>query len=426
MSNPVQFNGITWRIVSPSVPILWPRSKEEVWLMNPPIRYVITSDFQSQIQDKLASYSEMRGSAYYRPLNGRGNLTETRLLVERHRDRGIGDLLFVTGILAYLQSVSSHSIKVFFHAAADRSVVLHGNPNLVNEMPMAGPIIYDTMPLYHNHWLIESATEYNEEPEQENVYDSLLRTIHIDPKAVDQKWKRPFVYLSKADMQRADDLFRMVYYERQQDWRKEPYWIISPFALSSLRTAPYSVWLQLIKELSKHRKLIVVGQSHNGLVPKSDMDYSEFLSHLSAMSQENKNVVVLIGNTPMRLIMGLIAGAEGVVTLDSGLLYVAQGLRIPAVSVWGPQHPATRIGYDKEYMELAIWKQEACPWAPCYAYRNFPVHKCPYGEEQGLCEVLKMVTADDILAKVEFSIKKRHQEILASMKAQEPQPVDKT
>ncbi|HNL70532.1 MAG TPA: glycosyltransferase family 9 protein, partial [Leptospiraceae bacterium] len=60
------------------------------------------------------------------------------------------------------------------------------------------------------------------------------------------------------------------------------------------------------------------------------------------------------------------------VTLDSGLLYVAEALRVPTISLWGTHAPAVRLGYDPAYMDLAIWPRENCGAAPCFAYANFP------------------------------------------------------
>jgi ADP-heptose:LPS heptosyltransferase len=397
MSHP----GIVWRVVSPARPILWPRGADETWLMNPPLRYVITSDQQDMVQTQIQSWSDLKGSRYYRPLLGNVNLTNTRIVVERHRDRGLGDLLFTTGPLAYLQHVSSHSAQIFYYASTDRSHVLHGNPALFNEMPLCGPVIYDTLQLYHYHWFIESATEYDEEPEQMNVYDSLYKQIGLEPEKIPVEFKRPVLKAYKADKLRAEDLFRLLYFERQEDWRKIPYWVVAPISTSNLRSAPYNMWLKLIGELAKTRHVIVVGQIVSGLNPQTDIPCSQFQESISQMAASNKNVVNLLGRTPMRLTIGLLCCAEGLITLDSGLLYVAEGLRTPAISIWGPQHPATRIGYDPEYMELAIWEYKTCDWAPCFSYRKFPDHKCPRGDKQHICEPLRAVTPEAIMAKVE-------------------------
>jgi hypothetical protein len=87
--------------------------------------------------------------------------------------------------------------------------------------------------------------------------------------------------------------------------------------------------------------------------------------------------------------------------MDSGPLYIAQALRVPAVSVWGTHHPGVRIGYDNDYMELAVWNHEVCKWSPCYAYAGFPDGKCPNGSKQMTCEVLNTVTPQHVMDRLD-------------------------
>jgi len=102
------------------------------------------------------------------------------------------------------------------------------------------------------------------------------------------------------------------------------------------------------------------------------------------------------------VLMALLARSFCAITLDSAPLYLAQAVGAPAISLWGTHAPATRIGYDKNYMDLAIWQQDACQFSPCFAYGQFPVNKCPQGVRQACCEVIGAVTADDVLKKVDM------------------------
>lgn len=110
-------------------------------------------------------------------------------------------------------------------------------------------------------------------------------------------------------------------------------------------------------------------------------------------------------HTPFRQVAGLAGRSNCFIGLDSGLLYAAQALRAPAVSVWGTHHPGVRLGYDRAYMDLAIHKTAACPSAPCYAFRAWPHERCPEGQAQTVCACLKDVTVEDLLAKVELAEK---------------------
>ena len=125
--------------------------------------------------------------------------------------------------------------------------------------------------------------------------------------------------------------------------------------------------------------------------------YSQFQAVLEQVGAVNQNVVNLLGQFPPRIAMGLVAGSQYIVTADSGRLYVAQGFRVPAVSVWGTHAPESRIGYDKDYMRLAIHKTQACRFSPCYSYSGWVENKCPQGLAQTLCAPMASITKEDIL-----------------------------
>jgi ADP-heptose:LPS heptosyltransferase len=399
------FPGIAWRVVTVDKPVIWPRTSAESWLLVPPWRYIVTSDQQPALEKDLESFSDLKNSTFYKPLSAAKDLSRSRILVCRHYDRGIGDMLFVTGPVSYIQHMNLHSVQIYWHAPAEKGQVLHGNPDLKFEMPISGPVLYDVLPSYRYHWFIESASEYDEEPEQENVYDVLFKQIGVDPDKVDPKFKRPKVKATVADSKRVDEFFRLLYFERSVDWRKIPYVVVSPLTISSLRSLNYVTWLSIIEELAKSVNVLVIGQAPNNIAPDAGISFAEFHERLGVLSSQKKEIINLIGRVPMRLAMGLLLNSAGLVTLDSGLLYVAQGLRVPAISIWGPQHPKTRIGYDPSYMDLAIWKPETCPAAPCFAYREFPKHKCVQGENQKLCEPLSQVRVEDVMVKVEKMLK---------------------
>lgn len=126
------------------------------------------------------------------------------------------------------------------------------------------------------------------------------------------------------------------------------------------------------------------------------MVFGQFVGELNKIG----NTINLLSDVPLRTTAAMIARAACVVTLDTGILYVAQGLRIPAVSLWGTHAPQTRLMYDKAYLDLAIWNQKACPSAPCFAYACFPAHKCLRGGLQHICEPLSAIKPSDIIAKV--------------------------
>jgi len=366
-------------------------------MLNPTVRYVMNSDQLEHLNHLVDTCSDLRNSAFHKPLNGLANLAQKKILVERYRGRGVGDLLFMTGPLNYIRHISGHSAKIEFYALAERSQVLQLHPALAHKSTLAGPLIYDTINQYDYQWFSDCVTEYDEEKDQLNVYDALFKQIGIDPQSVGAEFKRPSIHLDEQDFANLDTFYYFVYGDRHIDLRKTGYYVVAPLSNGTLRSLPYASWLEIISELSKKRPVVVIGQMSER-VPPMDMTGGEFYSQVNQLAP---NVINAMGNTQLRVVSAIIARATGVVCLDSGPLYISQALRTPAISIWGPHHPGVRIGYDKDYMELAIWNSSACSYAPCFAYHGFPTQKCPQGDSQRICEVLKVSPVESVINKLE-------------------------
>src|SRR5208282_3316190 len=94
-------------------------------------------------------------------------------------------------------------------------------------------------------------------------------------------------------------------------------------------------------------------------MPASDMSAGDFVNNLNSATNLVKSgrVINLIGKTQVRNLMQLILKANCVGSMDSAALYIAEAFRTPCVSIWGSHDPGVRIGYDPDYMKLAIWEQ---------------------------------------------------------------------
>ena len=399
MLKPREPHNSQWVIVTFKRPVMWTRNEDEVWVFNPPGRYVLNANQLGNLSQYIQSISDLKNSKHYKPLlaGPNVNLRGASVLIERYRERGIGDLLFLTGPMNYLRFLSGNEVGIDMYALSDRGLILNGHPALRYGSTMAGALPYDFLQGYDYHWFVDTATEYDEEPDQLNVYDCLFKNLGLDPDVVPIEYKRPSVNLTEEDFKHLDAFLYFVWLEKKLDLRKTGYYVVAPFARGSLRSMPYGTWLQVIRQLANKRPVIVVG-GINDRMPETDMSAGEFNEHVT---QSGGNVINAIGKTPLRVLMTLIAKAQGLGCMDSGPLYLAEAVRTPAVSVWGPHDPRVRIGYDKDYMDLAVWKQAACRHSPCYAYDWFPPHKCPNGEAQKICEVLAATSAEDILLKFE-------------------------
>ena len=266
------------------------------------------------------------------------------------------------------------------------------NPSVSGKNALSGPIHYDDFDNYGAHWMVEQATEFDEQPDQLNVYDALYRSMDTDPATVDPRYKRPFASLNTADIRGLDSFYWETHKNFGLDLRSVPYYAVAPLSHATLRSAPYSVWLDVINTLARKAPVIILGSPREGHTPHVGMSYAEFNTELSKM--EGLPILNFAGHAPLRLAMAIVSRAKALACLDSGLLYVAQAFHTPAVSVWGTHDPRTRIGYDKAYMDLAIFDKHLCPHAPCFAYSRFPVHRCPGGADQSICEVLKVKASD--------------------------------
>ncbi len=388
-----------WAVATFNKPIMFTRSDDETWLLNPPRRYVLNVDTLNNLQSYVSSLSDLGSGSLYHPLVQGVNLPGARVLVERYRERGIGDLLFMTGPLSYLNHVTGGKVKIDMYALAERGQVLSHHPSLHLGTTLAGPLHYDDFGLYDYQWMADTVTEYDEERDQLNVYDALFKQIGVDPGTVDNKFKRPSAYLVDSDLTALDSFYYWVFTSQKVDLRKTGYYVVAPFSVSSLRSMPYGIWLEIIEELARNRPVVIVGHMHDR-IPVMDMSSGEFFEGCKKIQGQ---VINAVGSTPIRLMMAIMAKASAAVCLDSGTLYVAQAFRTPAVSIWGTHNPGVRIGYDQDYMDLAVWNHRACRYSPCHAYCNFPTHKCPRGVNQHACEVLATVDVNEVVSKIELT-----------------------
>ena len=384
----------SWKIVTVTQPVMMNRTDQEVWLLNPRRRYILNTGQVRQIAQFIATVSDLQPGGLLTPLHAGQNLCKAGILIERLRERGIGDLLFLTGPLAFLQQASGQTAEIDVFALSDRGPVLWGNPD---GRVLCGPGEYDHLRLYNYHWFINSVTETNEEPDQPNVYDGLFAQLGFDPATIDPQWKRPRAVVNPDDLRNLDQFFMNIWSTKKVDLRRVGYYVVNPFAAATVRSLNYSKWLKIIGELGKRRPTLVCGSTRTKQ-PDTDLSAGAFLEHINALGG---NVINAVDATPLRVFMALISRAKAFIGLDSGPLYVAQALRTPAISLWGCHAPASRLQYDRPYMDLALWEFAACNHSPCFTYIDFPAHKCPRGAAQTECEVLSVIQPEHVFGKVD-------------------------
>jgi len=387
-----------WLIISVKEPVMFHQTADETWLFNPNRRYIVNANRIQAIEPFIDTASELEGSSLYHRLTHGQNLKGSKILIERCRERGIGDLLFLTGPLAFLNHVSGSDVRIDVMAFADRGVTLTHSPLIANNCVKCGPLEHDHLRMYNYHWLINSVSEQNAEGDQLNVYDALYQQLGFNPADIEPQWKRPSVTLVSDDFQGLDRFYKDAFDTNKLDLRRVGYFVVAPFANATLRCMNYQSWLEIIKALATRRPVVVVGNSSLRL-PDMDMSAGQFINSIASIGG---GVVNRVDRTTIRVLMALIARSAGVIGMDSAPVYMAQALKVPAISIWGTHAPGSRLGYDKNYMDLAIWKQNACQHTPCFAFGEFPVDKCPSGKYQTSCAVSADVSVDDVLKKADM------------------------
>ena len=189
-------------------PVQWSIDGDETWLLNPARRYVLNADMVTpEMAEHVDTLSEFANSNKYRPLRRGENIMGKRVLIDRYRHRGIGDLLFMTGPMAWLRQIAGNNVTLDVYALAERGAVYGDNPHISHRSPLFGPLHYDDLDNYAAHWMVDAATEFSESNDQLNVYDALFRSMDVDPVTVDDRFKRPNASLNHADTRGLDAFF---------------------------------------------------------------------------------------------------------------------------------------------------------------------------------------------------------------------------
>lgn len=421
MSNDLLPNS-EWLITTLASPMTFNRGRDEVWPLNPVRRYLFNRQHAQKFTFNIDTVSTVSGSPLYRPLQAGRSLVGKTIFVERFRDRGLGDLLFLTGPFAFIHSITGGNVKICPYTWTDRGAILQNSPYVNNGTALFGPTHYDDFNLYDYQWLINSVTESSSEPDQLNVYDALYASLGLNPGQIDPRFKRPYLTI---DPQEEADLFAFwhtFWTECHIDPRHTGYYVVAPLTHSPLRLAPYGLWLEVIQRLAHSKPVFIIGQSVEQM-PDTDMTFGEFMAKIDEL---NSPKIANLVNKKLRLrfISALISKATAFVGLDSGPLYIAQACRTPAVSIWGPHDPGVRLGYDPDYMDLAVWEQQFCSQSPCFAFRDFPASKCPMGQDQRICHVLLGTSVDDVLSKVDLIERRRFTAVFRSIIQEKSQEID--
>jgi hypothetical protein len=216
------------------------------------------------------------------------------------RKRGIGDELCLTAIPRYFTEKFGANCYVLCHATTESVWQYNETIKSVVGEPLHLDAIHrtDGKAFYDHAFFIESATEFDSEPDQGNVYDTLFRMCGVNPADVDARYKKPYVKLTTED-QKA----RIV-------WEKEMMKVFPELNFSRGYIVHQLSTTNLARNLPEHREIEVLRALEKAEKPVIVVDDKPTSPDLLRFMVESKNIFNVTGRIPtLRLYFSIIAAA---------------------------------------------------------------------------------------------------------------------
>ena len=302
-----------------------------------------------------------------------------------YRPRGIGDQL----IASCLSRFFTEMLGAKCYQLADRvhEPIWLGNP-YIDGAPISVPIGIDSLvrfkgrPFYDYAFFLESVSEWDSSAEQENVYDRLFAMIGF--REVPNRFKSPIFQVSQADRNAYQDWIAKLSLATGIDFLARGYIFHQMRATNIGRTIPLKQQALVLNELDK-LDIPILCTDDKALEPAA-----------AEMVRQVKNAHDVSGQIDnIRLFGTMVANSRMTVSPDSLAIHFAAAAQIPALSLWGPFDPESRIKYYPR--QIGLNHPERCANAFCHNYMpTLPTHLCPEGENQKYCACYDGVTAEEI------------------------------
>jgi ADP-heptose:LPS heptosyltransferase len=223
---------------------------------------------------------------------------------------------------------------------------------------------------------MEGVVNFDEHPDQLHPVDTQLRKFGIDPNTIDPSLKSVKPVFAPSELANAEKFVGGV--------KK-----IGIFQLSSTsptRSVAKDKSIEMLAELANRFKDV-------GWVAIYDRFVDERLVN-QAQALKLPNVKVLTFES-LRMLWAVVGLASICVGPDSMLIHIAGSMGTPAIGLWGPMPPQSRIRYYKNH--VPIWHQSACQFAPCFvATHVFPNYCPPTPDTRTTCSVLGAIEVEDV------------------------------
>jgi ADP-heptose:LPS heptosyltransferase len=318
-----------------------------------------------------------------------------------YRNRGIGDQLIASCLSRFFREILG--AEAFQLSDRVHEPLWAYNPYIGN-VPLSAPMHLDSVwramgpngirpqPFFAASFFFESATEWDNDSEQPNVYDRLFGMAGIEPARVPAKFKRPIFSLQPEDINRRIDWLRQVGAAMKKDL-SNGYIFLQIQATNKVRSMPASLTEKVLaaaNDFAENRGLAILCGGNLPFPP-------EIVSLITKTSAAI-NVATTIQN--IRLFGAIVGGASLVLGPDSSALHFAAAFEVPALGFWGPFSPQSRTRYYPN--QIHLYHPELCPSSPCYNYLpELPITKCPRGAAQTSCEVYEGISYKEIAEAIE-------------------------
>jgi ADP-heptose:LPS heptosyltransferase len=364
---------------------------------NPGERLIFDDDNALTIQQNPGSVSYIHEVTDLNPLIRElppvKNWRKRRVLF--YRNRGIGDQLICSCLSRFFREILG--AEAFQLSDRVHEPLWAYNPYIGN-VPLSMPMHLDPVwrakgrPFFDAAFFFESATEWDNDSEQPNVYDRLFGMAGIEPSRVPAKFKRPIFSVQPDDINKRIDWLRQVGAAMKKDLTNG-YIFLQIQATNKVRSLPFSLTekvLSATNEFAESRDLPILCGGSTPFPPET--------AALISKTPLAINVATAINN--IRLFGTVVGGASLVLGPDSSALHFAAAFEVPALGFWGPFSPGSRTAYYPN--QIHLYHPELCPASPCYNYLpELPVTKCPRGTAQTSCEVFEGISYEEIAEAIE-------------------------
>lgn len=312
------------------------------------------------------------------------SLLEPRLANFVARSGAGGSVLVYNGSGGYGDQVMTWPFTLVLHNLGYQVHVLvdPGNEDCWSNLPWIHsvntlPMDMNVFALFQHHVMFEVVANLDEHTPQHHPLDSMLFKVGINPQAIDKNIKSVAPRFTPTEVESASKIIA---------GRKVGIYQLTAAARARSLTPDESV--SLLFRLAKEFPDITWFAIYDGI--------GHSVVFKDILVEHPPNVVPFTSHS-LRVLWAMVDQACVSVGPDSMLMHIAGSLSKPAVGLWGPVSPETRVAYYRNH--TALFPKSVCHMAPCHSYTTSFPRYCP-SHNLPQCAVLSNISFDDVVESV--------------------------